>query len=127
MRLILSKRLSYADHAVKDGWHRASRTYLRRLGKRLEARYGKFTVRSNLGGIAVSGEVTLHMDTLYVQLSQSSMGRTVTDKGILFRSCQGLKDYTGGTNNFADAHMLVETEELARFIETKVAFKMRIE
>jgi hypothetical protein len=57
-----------------------------------------FDLRSNQGGVAVSGEVTLHADRLYVQASQPTTG---SDTGILFRSCDGRRDYVGGVNNFA--------------------------
>ena len=43
-------------------------------------------------GTAVSGEITLHGDHLYVQVSQSALG---SHSGILFRTCKGRKDYVG--------------------------------
>jgi hypothetical protein len=44
---------------------------------------GDYDLRSNEAGIAVSGEITLHADRLYVQASQPATG---SDTGILFRS-----------------------------------------
>ena len=64
--------------------------------------------------IAVSGEITLHADRLYVQASQSAMGH---DTGILFRTCRGRKDYHGGANNFASLDLLNRPEDLARRIK----------
>lgn len=54
--------------------------------------------RNNKGGIAVSGEVTMHGDTVYVQLYQS----IINTEAFLFlvRSCEGRKDYHGGRNHF---------------------------
>ena len=68
----------------------------------------------NLGGIAVSGEVTLHHDRLYVQICQPA---TRCDSGILIRTCRGRKDYTGGRNNFAPLRCLDNIEALAGFCE----------
>jgi hypothetical protein len=62
---------------------------------------------------AVSGESILHTDWLYVQVSQSSMG---PNAGILFRSCEGRRDYVGGINNFASLDLLHDPHMLARRI-----------
>jgi hypothetical protein len=63
--------------------------------------------------IAVSGEATLHGDRLYVQVSQPA---TRADTGILFRTCEGRRDYTGGRNNFASLDLLHRPEKLAALI-----------
>jgi hypothetical protein len=72
-----------------------------------------FDLRSNAGGVAVYGEVTLHADRLYVQVSQPATG---SDTGILFRSCEGRRDYVGGVNNFASLDLLHQPAALARRI-----------
>jgi hypothetical protein len=66
--------------------------------------------------IAVSGEVTLHSDRLYVQVSQPATGH---DSGILFRICEGREDYVGGANNFSSLDLLSQPKELARLIKEK--------
>lgn len=88
-----------AAAARKDSLHRSGRTFLRLLAADLGLAKGTFEIRSNLGGIAVSGEVTLHTDRLYVQLSESFTGR----RGVSVRygNCRGRKDYGGGENHFA--------------------------
>jgi hypothetical protein len=48
-----------------------SENALKALADALRLSSGEFDLRSNKGGIAVSGEVTLHGDDLYVQVSQS--------------------------------------------------------
>jgi hypothetical protein len=70
---------------------------------------GERDIRVNKAGIAVSGEVTLHSDSLYVQFGQSMMGGT-----FLCRSCNGRKDYTGGMNNF---YRWDNLRDFGRFIE----------
>ena len=74
---------------------------------------GDYDLRSNAGGCAVSGEVTLHADRLYVQANQPATG---ADTGILIRSCDGRRDYVGGRNHFASLDLLHEPRALARLI-----------
>lgn len=109
---LLTRNTSYNEQAKKD-FHRVAAKYLKRLQRYLSDMYGEGGVRHNKGGIAVSGEVTLHVEKLYVQVSQSAL----RNGDIMFRECDGLKDYSGGRNNFASMSMLLETEELARLIQ----------
>ncbi len=71
----------------------------------------QFDVRSNQGGVAVSGEVTLHTDHLpgcnagiYVQFCQSH-------KTVLYRTVSSRKDYTGGVNQWADIRDILHNDE----------------
>jgi hypothetical protein len=52
----------------------------------------------------------LHADRLYVQACQPATGH---DTGVLFRTCQGRKDYHGGPNNFASLDLLNRPQDLA--------------
>jgi hypothetical protein len=101
------------DAAAKRLFHSRARSQLRRLATTLGLAPGSYDLRSNPAGIAVSGEITLHTDRLYVQISQSAMGNA---NGILFRTCKGRKDYVGGPNNFAALDRLNTPEELAQRI-----------
>jgi hypothetical protein len=112
-RFDFRKRVSY-DPEAKRLFHTHARRQLLRLAAALGFAPCAFDLRSNEGGIAVSGEVTLHADRLYVQVSQSAMG---FDSGILFRSCEGRRDYVGGVNNFATLDLLHRPDELARRIK----------
>ncbi|MET3713741.1 hypothetical protein ABIC65_004476 [Sphingomonas trueperi] len=47
---------------------------------------GDFEVRSQRGGPAVSGEIILHTDKCYVQLS---LGLCGLDREVLYRTCRG--------------------------------------
>ena len=109
------KPVAYDEHA-KRLFHSRARSQLRRLATALGLPPGSYDLRSNPAGIAVSGEITLHTDFLYVQASQSVMGH---DNGILFRTCKGRKDYVGGPNNFAPLDLLNRPEELARRIRER--------
>jgi hypothetical protein len=102
------------DAEVKRAFHSLARRQLKQLADALGLAPGSYDLRSNHGGIAVSGEATLHADRLYVQASQSAMGH---DSGILYRTCQGRKDYYSGPNNFASLDLLNRPEDLARRIK----------
>ena len=77
------------DGAQKSSFHATGRSRLRRLAAALELRAGTYAIRSNMGGIAVSGEVTLRTPTLYVQLCQPATGH---DTGLMARSCSSGRD-----------------------------------
>lgn len=102
------KRTDY-DESAKRAFHREAKKRLQELAEVLGLGPLDYELRSNLAGIAVSGEITLHADWIYVQVSQSWSERT----GILFRSCQSRKDYTGGQNNFAPLECLDDIDCLA--------------
>jgi hypothetical protein len=106
------KRVVY-DSGAKRLFHRRARRQLIELARMLNFDSADYDLRSNEGGIAVSGEVTLHANRLYVQVSQPA---TRADTGILFRTCEGRRDYTGGRNNFASLDLLHRPEELAALI-----------
>lgn len=89
---------SEEGQASKDAFHAAGRKFLLKLAQELQLPAGTFEVRSNQAGIAVSGEVTLHSDDLYIQLSESAVSRGVS---VLYRGCDSRKDYCGHQNHFA--------------------------
>jgi hypothetical protein len=107
------KRCAY-DGEQKRLFHSTGRKRLGALAETLRFAPGSFDLRSNPGGIAVSGEVTLHHERLYVQICQPATG---ADSGILTRTCRGRKDHTGGRNNFAPLRYLDNIEALAGFCE----------
>lgn len=103
------------DDTRKRAFHRLARRQLGLLAKALDLPSGSFDLRSNLAGIAVSGEITLHGEHIYVQTSQPFGG---FDTGILIRICKGRKDYVGGPNNFASLDLLHDPEKLACIVQT---------
>ena len=102
------------DDVRKCEFHRLARRQLGRLAKALDLPSGSYDLRSNMAGIAVSGEITLHAARVYVQTSQPFGG---FDSGILIRICNGRKDYVGGPNNFASLDLLHEPVTLARVVK----------
>ncbi len=106
------------DSEVKQRFHTAARAQLRLLAQALGFPPGSFDLRSNVAGVAVSGEITLHCDTVYIQVSQSSMG---PENGVLIRTCEGRRDYTGGRNHFAPLRLLDDTPALAAEVRAVMA------
>lgn len=76
-----------AGHRRKRVMHSAGRAFLQRLARDLGLQTHQRDIRSNVAGIAVSGEVTLHADRLYVQISESCIGRG--GPMVLYRTCRG--------------------------------------
>jgi hypothetical protein len=91
---------SYTDegHQRKEKFHRDGKKVLKQLALEIGLPEGTYEIRSNKAGIAVSGEVTLHADHLYVQMYESCIGSGGIE--IMYRSCGSQKDYCGDNNNF---------------------------
>lgn len=100
----------YHDEPAKKQFHADGRRAMRRLAEALRLADGSFDVRSNLGGPAVSGDITLHGDELYVQLSLGCMG---PGREVMFRRCEGRGDYRGGANHWASVNELVNPDRFA--------------
>lgn len=62
-------------------------------------------IRSCVGGMAVSGEIIFHSDTLYIMFC---------DDKILYRHCNGRKDYCGGTNHYKGYKELLDIENACK-------------
>ena len=98
------------DEDQKRRFHATARVRLRQLAAALRLPAGSFDLRSNKGGIAVSGEVTLHHERIYVQVSQPAFGG---DTGILIRTCRGRRDHVGDQNHFVPLAMLDDVDALS--------------
>jgi hypothetical protein len=101
------------DAAAKNAFHSEGQKAMRALAKALQLDSKEFEVRSSCGGPAVSGEIILHTEKCYVQLS---LGLCGLDKEVLYRTCRGRDDYTGGRNHFAGVRDLVDPQRFARRI-----------
>lgn len=98
------------DQHQKKRFHTNARSRLKKLAAELALPAGSYDLRSNQGGIAVSGEITLHHDRAYIQVGQFGLS---SGHGILIRTCKGRKDYTGGANHFVVLAMLNDIPALA--------------
>lgn len=92
--LVRSTNLSYNEEP-KAEFHRLAKKVAKDVAKELDLAKGAFEVRSNMAGIAVSGEVTLHAYNVYIQFDQSFI-----QGQFMYRHCDGLKDYSGGVNRW---------------------------
>ncbi len=99
-------------HENKERFHKEGKLVMRRLAKALGLEPGTYDVRSNKGGMAVSGEVTLHTERFYVQAHESCIGPR--GGSVMYRLCDGRKDYCGKTNNRASP---AELEDVDKFAE----------
>lgn len=105
---IASRDVGYNPEA-KEQFLKMARQLAKLTADALGLETGERDIRVNKAGIAVSGEVTLHSDSLYVQFGQGMMGGT-----FLCRSCKGRKDYTGGQNHF---YRWGDLRDFGKFIE----------
>jgi len=76
------------DGEAKRAFHKHARRRLKELADALGLAPQNYDLRSNVGAIAVSGEVTRHADRVYVQACQPTTGH---DTGLMFRTCEGRK------------------------------------
>lgn len=101
------------SNGYKNYFHTEGKRFLRDLAKEVGIPEGTYDIRSNKGGMAVSGEVILHSDRLYVKLHESAIRPGLE---VLFRSCLSRGDYTGGQNFYASLPLVfnlsTEREEL---------------
>lgn len=88
---------SYCDAYLKRGLHKDSAAYLSMLVDELGFDRKDYDIHSNEGGIAGSGEITLHTNTLYVQISQFALSGSYLS--FLIRGCESRKDYSGHRNH----------------------------
>lgn len=105
------------DDEHKASFHRTAKRRLKELAAMLGWTPETFDLRTNKAGIAVSGEITLHHERVYVQVSQPSMGGR---NGILIRRCDGRKDYVGGHNTFAPLTLLDDLPALATRVRAEM-------
>ncbi len=115
--LVLARRGVAYDEAAKALFHADGRRAMRRLADALGLARGDYDIRSNKGGIAVSGEVTLHGDEIYVQLGLGCMG---ADREILFRRVRGRQDFTGDRNRWASIQELLAPDRFAARISREL-------
>jgi hypothetical protein len=99
----------YRNPDAKRAFHRTAKRALKELATALGLVELEYDLRVNRGGPDSSGDVALHTERLYVQIAaQTGL------PSVLFRRCQGRKDYMGGPNNFVEVAKLGDPEFIAR-------------
>jgi hypothetical protein len=117
---LLARRGVAYDEDAKRLFHSAARKALRDLAQHFALTPPDYNLRVNAGGIAVSGEVTLHADWLYVQVSIGSFG----DHEILYRTVRDREDYCGGRNHFARIDALLKPARFAARIAADLGLEL---
>ena len=117
---LLSQPIGYNGHA-KAMFHRRARSALKSVVNYLGLSPDQYALRSNRGGVAVSGEVVLHADSFYIQVSQSTMGRGAD---VLYRRCQGRRDFHGMANNYCSAALLENTRAFSQRLSQLVGYSL---
>lgn len=103
--ILLWRAVGGYNEVTKDALKSAGMAYLKALRTCLG--WNGADVRYNRGGIAVAGDFYLHSDHWYVNPAiDTSTGSNVE---VMFRTCKGKKDYTGGTNQWCSLDNLYET------------------
>lgn len=105
------------DEPAKRLFHSEGRCALLRLADALGLPDGSFDIRSNKGGPAVSGEVTLHGEDIWVQLSVGTFG---PGREIVFRKVRGRSDHVGDRNMWASVRELMAPERFAARIRREL-------
>lgn len=103
------KGVSY-DAPSKALFHSDGRKAMARLADALGLARGTYDIRSNQGGIAVSGEITLHGEEVYVQLGLGCLG---PGHEVMFRRVAGRTDNCGERNHWASVQELVHPDIFA--------------
>nr|CCD32223.1 Conserved hypothetical protein [Methylocystis sp. SC2] len=109
------------DGAHKKLFHAKGRAALQALAKELRLPRDSFTIRTCEGCVAVSGEIILHGERIYIQISKPVTG---ADSGVLIRSCNGRRDYEDGRNHFAPLSLLDEPAALAGYVRAVMSGDM---
>lgn len=107
---VLARRGVGYDAEAKAAFHSEGRKAMKRLAASLDLARGDHEVRVCAGGIAVSGEIILHSDNIYIQLSLGCMG---PGREVMFRRVSGRRDYTGGPNHWASLAEFLDHERFA--------------
>jgi hypothetical protein len=82
------------DPAVKNEFHATGKRFLKAIVSAMGLDKGSYEIRSNKGGEAVSGEVVLHAEGIYIYLTADMNGK------FYYRKVKSRKDYVGETNHF---------------------------
>ena len=111
------------DADAKRTFHTEARRALRQLAEALQLAGGTYDIRVCAGGPAVSGEVILHGDELYVQVSIGGFG----GGEVLFRRCRSRSDYAGERNHWARMAELIDPASLAARIARELGFAVPLQ
>jgi hypothetical protein len=116
--VVLAETGVNGNAAAKDAFHRDGRIAMRALADTLSLADEDYDLRSNRGGPAVSGEITLHAQEFYVQIS---LPNYAPGGSLLYRRCAGRADYCGAQNHYAPFKLLLSPARLAARLRADLA------
>lgn len=108
--LVLAHRGVAFDEDAKALFHRQGKAAMRDLANALHLEPDTYEVRSNKGGIATSGEITLHAEEVWVQLALGAMGH---GQEVVFRRVRGRRDHSGDQNRWTSIRELLQPQQFA--------------
>jgi len=88
----LSSQSDYNEER-KERYRKLGKEILKQLAEIMKLEKGSFDIRWNPGGIACSGDHTLHAEWFYLAL-HDNLGAG----WFYYRTCKGRNDYSGGPN-----------------------------
>ena len=109
-KLAIATELARAAGYNEEGkahFKRFALNVLRGIARDLALPKETYSIRFNAGGIAVSGDAILHHDRFYL---------TMGEMGVMWRTCKGQKDYTGGANRWACSRFFAGFETSTRTV-----------
>jgi hypothetical protein len=92
-RFVALTRLACYDYHNKEEYKKLGRKILKYIAEQMQLPKESYEIRWNPGGIACSGDHTLHTDRIYVALHDN-----IGSGWFYWRTVTGRKDYTGGQN-----------------------------
>jgi hypothetical protein len=105
------------DAAAKRLFHSEGRAALRRLAEALGLGDNDYDLRSRKGGPASSGEVTLHGEEIWAELTIGIYG---PGRELCFRKVRGRDDHCGDRNRWASIRELILPGALAARIRREL-------
>jgi hypothetical protein len=109
----LARRGVSYDPEAKRAFHREARVALRVAARHLGLDAGQYDLRSNMAGQAISGDVILHADEIYIMVSIPCFG---AGREVMFRRCKGRQDYRGEHNHFCDIAVLADPHRFTALV-----------
>ncbi len=94
----------------KERWHRLGRSLAKTLAEKMGMPKDSYKIQSCKGSSASSGEITLHSDWVYIQFGITCFGG---ETRFMYRTCDGLWDFTGGINRFMEFSELLNLDKVA--------------
>jgi hypothetical protein len=109
----------------KDLFHKVSRNRLKALAKDLGLAAGSFEIRSNMGGNAVSGEISLQHNDFRIEASSPG---TRQERGLRMHTCKNRENDAkfNGNNHFAPLTWLDDKDrpKLKKLVEQVIEQKL---